>query len=824
MTLLRRGSLLLAAALAAALLAGRASAGATARAEVVVSLDAPPLAEAFSKSRVLSARAKARRLDLRSVSSASYLLDLARAQAALERRIVAAIPSAQVRWRYRVTLDALAVVVPVASEARLAGLPGVASVTPSVPYHSLLDRSPGLIGAPTLWGPDFSTAGSGVKIGIIDDGVDQTHPFFDPAGYVMPPGFPKGDTAYTTAKVIVARAFPPPSPAYAAAATPFDPKESDHATHVAGIAAGNHGPVPPGASGPVSGIAPRAYIGNYKALTIPTAGGFGLDGNSAELAAAIEAAVTDGMDVINLSLGEPEVDPARDLVVQAINAAADAGVVPAIAAGNDFDEFGFGSIGSPGTAANAISVAAVSKQKVVADFSSGGPTPLSLALKPDLSAPGVDILSSVPKRRGTFWTTFSGTSMAAPHVAGAAALLRERHPTWTVAQIKSALVTTAGPAYADPAHTTEAPTTREGGGLIDLVRADDPRFFTDPATLSFGLVSRGRAVPLRVTLADAGNGAGEWAVAVEPQTLDENVAVSAPATVTVPGTLAVSAAVNAGAPDADFTGFLVLTLGDQTRRIPYWGRAATPALAGEPRTVLSRPGVYRGDTSRGQALVSAYRYPSAPDGSGVTTRLDGPEQVFRFVLRRPIANFGVVILDQPSGVHNEPRIVLAGNENRLAGYAALPLNIDPYQRAYGQSELVSGTVLPATGAYDIVFDSPRAAAAGAFSFRFWVNDTAPPAVKLLTPAVARRAALELSVTDLGSGVDPTSLAATIDGRRSKATWSAATGRATIVLGGLPAGAHTLVFTASDYQETKNMEDVTRILPNTASLTVAFRVR
>ena len=84
----------------------------------------------------------------------------------------------------------------------------------------------------------------------------------------------------------------------------------------------------------LSGIAPDAYLGNYKALGVPSQ--FGANGNSPELAAAIEAAVRDGMDVINLSLGESEIEPKRDVVAKAINAAADAGVVASVSAGNDF--------------------------------------------------------------------------------------------------------------------------------------------------------------------------------------------------------------------------------------------------------------------------------------------------------------------------------------------------------------------------------------------------------------------------------------------------------------------------------------------------------
>jgi hypothetical protein len=181
---------------------------------------------------------------------------------------------------------------------------------------------------------------------------------------------------------------------------------------VAGIAAGDNGVVAT-TGARVSGIAPQAYIGNYKALTVPTPG-VGLNGNSPEIAAAIEAAVRDGMDVINLSLGEPEIEPSRDLVVRAINGAADAGVVPAIAAGNDFGDFGRGSVGSPGTASKAITAAAVTSARgstpgQIADFSSGGPTPISLELKPDVSAPGVNVLSSVPERDGS-WAIFSRTS------------------------------------------------------------------------------------------------------------------------------------------------------------------------------------------------------------------------------------------------------------------------------------------------------------------------------------------------------------------------------------------------------------------------------
>jgi hypothetical protein len=138
--------------------------------EAVVTLDAPPLAEAISRSRVLTARVKAQRLDLRSPTSRGYLAALATSQRVTAARITSTIPQTQVTWRYQVVLDGLAVLLPRSELGHLSETPGVAKVWPNVTYRPLLDRSPGLIGAPLMWSPDFSTAGNGVKIGIIDDG------------------------------------------------------------------------------------------------------------------------------------------------------------------------------------------------------------------------------------------------------------------------------------------------------------------------------------------------------------------------------------------------------------------------------------------------------------------------------------------------------------------------------------------------------------------------------------------------------------------------------------------------------------------------------
>jgi len=112
-------------------------------------------------------------------------------------------------------------------------------------------------------------------------------------------------------------------------------------------------------------------------------------------------------------------------------------------------------------------------------------TSYSLALKPDVSAPGVDIVSPIPGGYGTW----SGTSMATPAVSGAAALLRQRHPTWTPAQIKSALVLTGRPVFNDTAHKHPTSVLAQGGGMIDVQAADAPGLLDEAHDLWVGHVA-----------------------------------------------------------------------------------------------------------------------------------------------------------------------------------------------------------------------------------------------------------------------------------------------------------------------------------------------
>ncbi len=239
-------------------------------------------------------------------------------------------------------------------------------------------------------------------------------------------------------------------------------------------------------------------------------------------------------------------------------------------------------------------------------------------------------------------------------------------------------------------------------------------------------------------------------------------------------------------------------------------------------TALPTAGVYQGDTRGKPALVDTYRYPEVPPGGTVTARLNGPEQVFRVTLPRAAANFGVVLTARPNGSRVEPRVVVAGDENRLTGYAGLPVNLNPYLVQFGSPTPVAGALAPRAGAYDVVFDSATPQGAGAFTFRFWIDDVTPPTVRLVARRVLKGTALRVRVGDLGSGVDPGSVAVKVDGRdRAR---SVKGGVVRIPTGGLSRGNHRLRIQVSDYQETRNTENVARILPNTRVLRATVTIR
>ncbi|HSD77486.1 MAG TPA: S8 family serine peptidase, partial [Solirubrobacteraceae bacterium] len=240
------------------------------RVTVLVGLRLPPLAQRYGPG--LLAFGPRKKLDVASSASRAYLSRLARAQAAAARAIRRAVPGARISYHYRTVLDALAVGLRYRDLPRLLRVRAVRKVYPSARYHLDMNKSPSVIRADTFWA-STGGRGQGVKIGVVDDGVDQSNPFFDATGFSYPPGFPKGGRKWTTPKVIVARAFPGPGSGRQGHLALWRPG-SFHGTHVAGIAAGDAGtvvgpgPDHPATSG-LSGIAPRAQIGNYRVFNVP---------------------------------------------------------------------------------------------------------------------------------------------------------------------------------------------------------------------------------------------------------------------------------------------------------------------------------------------------------------------------------------------------------------------------------------------------------------------------------------------------------------------------------------------------------------------------
>jgi subtilisin family serine protease len=174
------------------------------------------------------------------------------------------------------------------------------------------------------------------------------------------------------------------------------------------------------------------------------------------------AAVEVKAKVVNMSLGGPDT-PDADPLEQAVDTlSARTGALFVISAGNDGLA---GTVGSPGSADAALTVGAVDRDDMKASFSSAGPRKGDHAIKPDVTAPGVEIMAAAPA--GTAdgpYVAHSGTSMAAPHVAGAAAILAQRHPDWNGARLKAALIGSAAP-------NGSATPYQEGAGRVDLVRA-----------------------------------------------------------------------------------------------------------------------------------------------------------------------------------------------------------------------------------------------------------------------------------------------------------------------------------------------------------------
>ena len=300
-----------------------------------------------------------------------------------------------------------------------------------------LDQSVPQIGAPIAWAA--GETGAGITVGLIDSGVDDTHP--DLAGKVV------DRQDFTTE------------------ADNLD--HAGHGTHVASTILGTGA----ASDGKYKGVAPDARLYSAKVCIA--------DGTCAD--SAIIAGMTwiaqKGVRVANMSLGGPDA-PGVDPMEQTLeDLTAQYGTLFVVASGNDG-----GWTSSPASAPDALAVGAVDKQDQLASWSNRGIDPSELAVKPELVAPGVNITAArskdSPGDPGEMYVSKSGTSMATPHVTGSVALLAEQHPDWTHDQLKDALVSTA--------KDTGGSWFTEGAGRVDVGRAVTQPVYASPSTLSFG--------------------------------------------------------------------------------------------------------------------------------------------------------------------------------------------------------------------------------------------------------------------------------------------------------------------------------------------------
>lgn len=419
--------------------------------------------------------------------------------------------------------------------ARTAATGTVERIWLDAPVRTTDAESMPQIGADHAWEAGYT--GAGVTVAVLDTGIDSTHP--DLVG-----------------KVVLEGNF---------SESPDTNDRTGHGTHVAGTIAGT------GALDPaMRGVAYESELVNTKVLDD--------DGNGweSDVIAGMEWSAQQGADILNMSLGVPfGFTDGTDPGALAVNEVSEEyGVLVVVAAGNE-GWAGPGSVATPGSADLGLTVGAVDKSDLWADFSGQGPRAGDGALKPDIVAPGVDIVSARAAEGflgdpvGDHYASMSGTSMATPHVSGAAALLLESEPDLTGPDLKSVLMGSAQ----DVGDTV----WRVGAGRVFLPTALDAPVVAHPASLSYGIFTypQDDLDPVTKSLSYRNDGDEEVSLTFDTEVTGEDgsdasaaVALSAVAMSIAPGgTATISVTVTPGAVDVGLFGGVVLATDDEGRTV-----------------------------------------------------------------------------------------------------------------------------------------------------------------------------------------------------------------------------------------------------------------
>ncbi|MFI7064099.1 S8 family peptidase [Kribbella sp. NPDC050124] len=390
---------------------------------------------------------------------------------------------------------------------------GVTKVWLDGKVQASLDVSVPQIGAPEAWQAGYT--GKGVKVAVLDTGIDATHP--DLVGKV------EASQSFITGQAVA--------------------DGHGHGTHVADTIVGSGA----ASGGRYKGVAPDATLLVGKVLDDTG------NGPASSIIAGMEWAAAQGADVISMSLGGCCTD-GTDPMSQAVNdLSAQYESLFVVAAGNDSRP---ATVSSPGAADSALTVAAVDSQDKRASFSSQGPRLINYGLKPDIAAPGVSIVAaraagtSLGTPVGNKYTTLSGTSMATPHVSGAAALLAQRHPGWSGQQLKSALISSSKE-IGNSAYEV-------GAGRVDVARAVKQGVYS-LGNLDFGILPLPYGAPAIKTITYVNTTQEDVTLH-----LSASSRLSLPETVTVPaeGSAPVTVAFNTSGPRTWYQGSITATSGD----------------------------------------------------------------------------------------------------------------------------------------------------------------------------------------------------------------------------------------------------------------------